>query len=178
MSSCGNNSKTKLKTKFNLQVTDTSGKCEIGETVGRKGMEENLIPVLSCEGACIKGEIARLAANKLGSKEGYHRSCHGEFLTVPGSNISKWTKNADKVVVIDGCFLKCHSRIMENMLEPGKLVVFDALSHHKKYADVFDIDAVCPEERNKLAESVTNWVYESLEGKRAEEKAETTTCCG
>lgn len=51
----------------------TSGKCPIGETIGRRGMDQSKIPVLSCEGACIRGEIARLAASMIAKEEPYGR---------------------------------------------------------------------------------------------------------
>ncbi len=31
--------------------------------------------------------------------------------------MDKWVKKADKVVLIDGCFLRCHGRIIEVLLE-------------------------------------------------------------
>lgn len=43
----------------------TNSSCPIGEIIGKKNISESNIPVLSCEGACIRGEIARLAANIL-----------------------------------------------------------------------------------------------------------------
>ena len=52
-------------TKFSIEVEDTKNRCPIGETVGNRNIAEGKIPVLSCEGACIRGEIARLAANMI-----------------------------------------------------------------------------------------------------------------
>ena len=52
-----------MKTKdFSLNVTGTNAVCPVGETTGRDNINTGAIPVLSCEGACIRGEIARLAA--------------------------------------------------------------------------------------------------------------------
>jgi hypothetical protein len=45
---------------FAVAVRETDGRCPIGETVGKRNIERKLIPVLSCEGGCIRGEIARL----------------------------------------------------------------------------------------------------------------------
>ena len=56
--------------------------------------------------------------------------------------MAHWTKKADKVVLIDGCFLRCHSRILENLVDKEKLIQFDALSIYKRYTDRFDIDSV------------------------------------
>ena len=46
--------------KFTLEIQTTDKKCPIGETTGKENLKNNKIPVLSCEGACIRGEIANL----------------------------------------------------------------------------------------------------------------------
>jgi uncharacterized metal-binding protein len=125
-------------------------------------MDEGKIPVISCEGGCIRGEIARLAANIVAKNEPFRRSCHGELFTVPDSAIAQWTKNADKVVVVDGCYLHCHGRILKNIIDEDALVVFDALSHYNKYSDLFDIDEVPEAERNRVAQNVASWVLANL----------------
>jgi len=140
----------------------TNSSCPIGEIIGKKNSSESNIPVLSCEGACIRGEIARLAANNVSKEQGYGRGCHGELITVPESAISQWIKNAEKVVLIDGCFLRCHGRIIENIIDKEKLIQFDALSHYKRYTDIFDYDDVPEEERKEVAQSVSDWVLENL----------------
>jgi len=40
---------------FSIKIEDTKDRCPIGETVGERNIAENKIPVLSCEGACIRG---------------------------------------------------------------------------------------------------------------------------
>jgi len=149
---------------FTQAITATKGKCPVGETVGRRGMEQSKIPVLSCEGACIRGEIARLAANMVAKEEPYARGCHGEFMTVPDSSISQWIKSAEKVVLIDGCFLRCHGRMLENVLREDQLIQFDALAVYKKYTDIFDIDDVPEAERVEAARQVADSVLNRLNG--------------
>lgn len=150
------------KSDFSLKVTKTKNKCPIGEKTGRKNLNDGKVPVFSCEGGCIRGEIARLAANIVAKIEPYRRGCHGELFAVPGSAMADWVKKAKKVVLIDGCFLRCHGRIVEHMIDKNKLVQFDALSHYKKYTDLFDIDAVPEKERKEVAGDVAEWVLESL----------------
>jgi uncharacterized metal-binding protein len=48
-------------------------------------------------------------------------------MTVQDSAIARWIKTAEKVVLIDGCFLRCHGCIIETMINADKLVQFDAL---------------------------------------------------
>jgi uncharacterized metal-binding protein len=61
--------------------------------------------------------------------EPYWRGCHGELFAVPDSAMYKWTRESDQVVVIDGCFLRCHGRIVENIVDEEHLIQFDAQSH-------------------------------------------------
>ncbi|MEJ2156491.1 MAG: putative zinc-binding protein [Desulfobacteraceae bacterium] len=149
--------------KQSIQLTTTKAVCPVGEATGNKNINESKIPVLSCEGACIRGEIARLAAGIVSREERYGRGCHGELITVPDSAISRWIRTADKVVLIDGCFLRCHGRILENIIGKEKLVQFDALSHYNRYTDIFDYEDVPEAERKEVAQSVADWVIDSLE---------------
>ena len=151
-----------LNTNRAVKFNPTMGSCPIGEITGEKNMSRSKIPVLSCEGACIRGEIARVAANIVSKEQAYGRGCHGELITVPDSAIAQWINSAEKVVLIDGCFLRCHGRIFENILDNKKLIQFDALSHYKKYTDIFDYDDVPEEERKEVAQSVADWVMDSL----------------
>ena len=130
--------------------------------MGARNEAEGKIPVLSCEGGCIRGEIARLAANMVAKEEPYARGCHGELLTVPESAIAKGSRGAEKVVLIDGCFLRCHGRLLENIVGKDRLVQFDALSIYRKYTDLFDIDDVPEEERKQVAREVADKVLALL----------------
>ena len=145
-----------------LDITATSGTCAVGETLGKECAAKGKIPVLSCEGACIRGEIARQAANLVAKEKPYQRACHGELFAVPNSAIAQWVKQAEQVVLIDGCFLRCHGRILENMIPKERLIQFDALAHYKRYTDVFEIDAVPAAEREQTARDVAAWVLAGL----------------
>ncbi len=169
---------------FVLTVGETEGHCPIGEIVGRKNSASKKIPVFSCEGACIRGEIARRAANLVARNDPYRRGCHGELITVPKSAIASWSLTAEKAILIDGCFLRCHGRIMENLFDKDKLIQFDALSHYKKYNEIFDMDEVPEDEKRAVAASVTDWVLKSLQGLEKGQPITTTpttcssNCCG
>lgn len=148
---------------FTLTINATKAICPVGQEYGKRNIEDGKIPVLSCEGACIRGEIARLAANMVAKKDPYRRACHGELFTIPNSAIAKWVKESGKVVVIDGCFLRCHGRILEPLLGKDSLLQFDAYSHYKKYSDRFDIDSVPVDEVVETASDVADWVTGELE---------------
>lgn len=152
----------KTNNTFALEVTSIDKVCAAGEAFGRKYQAEGKIPVFSCEGGCIKGEIARLAANLVAKEEPYARACHGELFSVPQSDLAKWVREADKVVVIDGCSLFCHGRIAKNILGRDQLVIFDALSIHKKYAGLMDVDDVPEAERKQTARELADRILADL----------------
>jgi uncharacterized metal-binding protein len=147
---------------FEIEVEPTTGLCPAGETYAKQQMEEQRIPVLSCEGPCIRGEIARQAANRIGKEAPFSRACQGEAMTVPDSAMARWVREAKQVVVVDGCFLRCQARMMRRMVRPDQLVEIDALPLYRKYVDRFEIDSVPEAERNAAADEVAQSVLEKL----------------
>lgn len=168
---------------FTLDVPGTIGRCAVGERVAEQNSAEGKTPVLSCEGACIRGEIARIAANLVAQEAPYRRACHGELLAVPQSAMHRWVREAGEVVLIDGCFLRCQGRLMDGLVEKSRLRAFDAVSHHKKYSDIFDMDAVPADERRAVARDVADWVLSELRQQSTEEPETgggeaVSGCCG
>jgi hypothetical protein len=49
---------------LSLEVSKTGKTCPTGEIVGARNIEEGKIPVLSCEGACIRGEKTQKAGKE------------------------------------------------------------------------------------------------------------------
>ena len=163
---------------FQLTIEGTRAVCPIGEKYGNKCIAEGKIPVISCEGSCIRGEIARLAANVIAKHEPYRRGCHGEFLTAPHSAMAKWAGKARSVIVIDGCFMKCHGRILKNIIGEDRMIQFDALAIYKKYSDLMAIDDVPEPERRATAEYVASVILDALRtGAGTTITAASTPCC-
>lgn len=148
---------------FSLNVQGVKGSCPTGEAYAEQQLAAKSIPVLTCEGPCIRGEIARLAGN-LVAKEvpGLARACHAEAFFVPHSAMASWVKKADKAVMIDGCFLKCNGRVLKNLVREDKIVHIDALPLYKKYTDVFLMDDVPEEERKAVAREVADKIIAQL----------------
>ena len=150
---------------FNLEVQGMKAVCPLGEVIGAKMMAENKIPVISCEGGCFRGEIARMAAHLVGKQEPFMRGCHGEMFTAPTSAMTDWAKKAKKVIVIDGCFMKCHGRVMINIIGKENMIQFDALRIYNKgnkYTDIMLYDEVSEKERRQLAQQVADKVLSEL----------------
>jgi uncharacterized metal-binding protein len=153
---------------FSLRVQGVKGFCPAGEIYAKQQMEKKTVPVLSCEGPCIRGEIARLAANFVTQDvPSLARACHAETFFVPHSSMARWIKAAEKSVMIDGCFLKCHGRVLTELVGEEKVIQIDALPFYKKYTDIFLMEDVPEEERKAVARQVADKIIAKLTQERA-----------
>jgi uncharacterized metal-binding protein len=148
---------------FSLAVDSVEGVCPAGEVYAKRQIAENKIPVFSCEGPCIRGEIARQAANLVAKEvSSLARACHAETFFVPHSSMTRWIKEAERTVVIDGCFLKCHGRVLKNLIGEERVIHIDALALYKKYTDVFLVDDIPGEERKQVTRQVADKIISIL----------------
>lgn len=144
---------------FHISVGKVSGNCKAGEDWSVDAIKKNKIPVLSCEGPCIKGEIARRAAGILpGQDSRFKRACHGETFYVPYSSMAKWVKSSSTVIMIDGCFLSCHGRVLKNIVKSKKILHINAHSIHKKHGNDFAIGEILDTDLNELASQVVETI--------------------
>ena len=158
---------------FSVAVEGVRGFCPAGEAYAMRNLKDRKIPVLSCEGPCIRGDIARRAADLVAKDvPTYARACHGETFFVPHSAMARWVQAADKSIMIDGCFLKCHGRVLGQLIGEEKMVHIDALPLHKKYSDIFSMDDVPEAERQAVARQVADEIIAMLrkEGSTAAER--------
>ncbi len=98
----------------------------------------------------------------MSEEEPYARSCFAETLLGPHSTMADWVKDADRVVMIDGCFLKCLGRVLENFVDEEKIIHIDALPLHKRYGDVFLYTDVPEAEREEVAAQVADKILAQL----------------
>ncbi len=157
---------------FSLEVDGVSGVCPAGERHAKKNIAEEKIPVFSCEGPCIRGEIDRLADNMVAEEKTYARRCYAETFIVPHSSMTRWMRETEKVVIIDGCFLKCHGRVFKNLIDEEKMIHIDILPLHKKYGDVFLYTDIPEEERTAVARQVADKILAMLKKDVAPLRAE------
>ena len=68
----------KVTEDFTLQVDGVKGVCPAGEAWAEEKILQKKIPVLACEGPCVRGDIARRAANMVGEEEPFARACYAE----------------------------------------------------------------------------------------------------
>lgn len=150
---------------FSLTVEGVKGSCPAGELYAKQQIERKTIPVLSCEGPCIRGDIARLAANYITQDvPSLARACHAEAFFVPHSSMLQWIKGAEKSLMIDGCFLKCHGRVLKQLIGEEHMIHIEALPLYRKYTDIFLMDDVAEDERKAVAREVADKIIAKLKG--------------
>lgn len=149
---------------FSLAVQGVRGSCPAGEDYAKKQIAAKKIPVLSCEGPCIRGEIARLVANLLSQEvPSLARACHAESFLVPHSSMARWVKSARTSIMVDGCFLKCHGRVLKRLIGEERVIHIDALPMYQEYTDVFLMEDVPEDERKAVARQVADKIIAKLE---------------
>jgi uncharacterized metal-binding protein len=153
---------TKGTADFTLQVDGVKGICPAGERWAEEHLTDKRIPVLACEGPCVRGDIARLAANLVAQEAPFARACFLEAVFVPYSAMARWVKQADQVVMIDGCFLQCVGRVLNHQVEPEKITHIDALPLYNKYTDLFAMEDVPEAERRETAQQVAKQILAAL----------------
>ena len=90
------------------------------------------------------------------------RACHAEAFFVPHSMMASWLKSSEKIVMIDGCFLKCHGRVLKKLVPEERVVHIDALALYNKYTKSFLMDDVPKEERKAVARQVADKIKTRL----------------
>lgn len=124
--------------------------------------------IMACEGACVKGEIARVAANILAyrlEKETAVRICLGDAAT-GNSGFTELVQRAPQVIAIEGCPLQCGKTILKQRipeLKPKVVVATQLYDYDKRLFEIFDMS---PEEiqthAQKVAEIVREKFYNNL----------------
>ncbi len=115
-------------------ATSTAG-CGLCEAYAAQEAQKPIV-VMSCEGACLRGELARVAANHLCddlAPEQTARLCLGGAFT-KDTGQRNLARRASRLVAIEGCPVLCATRMMQAVvpgLEPEvflipKLTQFDA----------------------------------------------------
>jgi hypothetical protein len=77
--------------------------------------------------------------------------------------MARWVKHADQAIMIDGCFLKCHGRVLKALIPEEKVIhIIDALPLYKKYTDIFSMEDVPEDERKAVARQVADRIIADL----------------
>lgn len=96
-----------------VRIEKTRNTCSLCEEHAKRQAQKPIV-VMSCEGACLRGEISRQAANHLChvlAPENTVRLCLGSAFTKDGGQRAL-VRGAKRVIALDGCLVRCASRMM------------------------------------------------------------------
>lgn len=136
------------------------------------------VAVMCCEGACLRGEIARQAANILCHSllpEQTVRVCLGGAFT-KNTGQRGLVRNAPRLLAVEGCSISCATRMMHGVIEGLKpeTIITDAMIDFDR--NLFGIEEM-PEARiRELARSVAEQLARRLAGN--ESPCSARSCCG
>jgi len=169
--------------KLNVQVLDRG--CAAGDAYAAKhDGGEPKAAVVSCEGACIKGEVARRAANLVAHElapERAVRICHGGGFLLTQGGMRKLVEAAEQVIVVDGCPLVCGTRLATAAFPEKNLDVVVANTLYEGDDELFGVNELAGEEINAWARNVANQVvakHLTGDGLRGEATARDACCAG
>lgn len=101
--------------------------------------------VIACEGACIKGEVARSAANLLAyrlERDRAVRICLGDAATAD-SGMLTLVERAPEVIAVEGCPLHCGTAILHTRVPGLATTIIDASRlfeyDRSRYFEVLDM---------------------------------------
>jgi len=146
-----------------IRLVKTKNICPMCEDYAKEQVEKPVV-VMSCEGACLRGEISRRAANHICHDllpEKTVRLCLGGAFTKDGGQ-RNLVKNAQRVVALEGCFIKCASRMMKGVVEDlePEIIMTDNLFDFD--TDLFGINEMSEEDIKANAQIVANKIAEMI----------------
>ncbi len=144
-----------------IQVSRPDGGCELGDGYARKHLPSPAkTAVLACEGMCLRGDVARRAANLIAHElvpERAVRVCHGGLLETR-SGMRDLVERADRVLLLDGCGLACGTRLLKGAMPGVKPVVVFSDRLFKSDAVAFGVEEVPEAEIKGYAREVAEKV--------------------
>ena len=145
---------------LNVQMLDRG--CAAGDAYAAKHVTgEPKAAVVSCEGACIKGEVARRAANLVAHELAPKRSvriCHGGGFLLTQGGMRKLVEQAEQVIVVDGCPLVCGTRLARAAFPEKELDVVVANALYEGDDALFGVNELADKEINATVRDVANQI--------------------
>lgn len=161
---CGTESKEQKGRDYEtVRIEKTSNVCPMCEDYAKKQASKP-VAIMSCEGACLRGEVARRAANLIChslAPEKTVRICLGGAFTKDTGQRNLVGK-AKRVIALEGCFINCSSRMMKSViseLEP-EVIVADKLYDFDR--SLFGIDEMSEDQIKMHSNEVAKRIVDSI----------------
>ncbi|HKZ17827.1 MAG TPA: putative zinc-binding protein [Geobacteraceae bacterium] len=162
--SCGPTGKTEANDGYEVvRIEKTKNSCRLCEDYAER-QKSKPVAVMSCEGACLRGEVARRAANILChslAPEKTVRICLGSALT-KDTGQRALARNAARLIALEGCIINCSSRMMNGAIDglTPEVIVADRLYDFDR--KMFGIEEMPPEQIQAHAHAVAQKIADSL----------------
>lgn len=161
---CGSGGEVDVNGEYeSVRIEITKNTCPMCEDYAKKQASKP-VAIMCCEGACLRGEVARQAANLICDSlapDKTARICLGGAFT-KDTGQRNLVRNAKRVIALEGCFIQCSSRMMKgviNGLEPEVIIVDRLYDFDKK---LFGVDEVTGEQVKIYAQEAAKKVVEKL----------------
>lgn len=162
--SCGPAGKAEANAGYEvMRIEKTKNSCRLCEDYAERQKSKPVV-VMSCEGACLRGEVARQAANILChslAPEKTARICLGSAFT-KDTGQRALVRNAPRLIALEGCVINCSSRMMNGAIEglTPEIIVADRLYDFDRR--MFGIEEMPPEQIQAHAHAVAQKIADTL----------------
>jgi len=146
-----------------VHIRKTQAGCGLCEDYAAREAHKPIV-VMACEGACLRGELARLTANFLCDEvlpERTARLCLGGAFT-KDTGQRNLARRAPKVIAIEGCPIECATRMLEGVLPDVQSEVFLIPNLTRFDSNLFSIREMPETERKDQAMKAARLVAGAL----------------
>ncbi len=161
---CGSGPETERSDEYEVvRIEKAKNNCPLCDDYAER-QKAKPVAVICCEGACLRGEVARQAANILChslAPEKTVRICLGGAFT-KDTGQRDLVRNADRVIALEGCFVNCSSRMMNGVIEglAPEVIIADRLYDFDR--KLFGVEEMPPEEIQAHARNVAQKIAATL----------------
>lgn len=145
------------------RIRKTEASCRVCDDYADR-QKTKPVAVMCCEGACLRGEVARQAANTLChvlAPEKTARICLGGAFT-KDTGQRDLVRQASKVIAVEGCGISCASRMMQGVMDGLKPEIVYADRLYDFDRSLFGADQMPPEEIAAHGRTVAEKLMKSL----------------
>ncbi len=146
-----------------VRIEKTKNSCRLCEDYAER-QKTKPVAVMSREGACLRGEVARRAANILChslAPEKTVRICLGSAFT-KDTGQRALVRNAPRLIALEGCFVNCSSRMMNGAVEGLNPEVINADRLYDFDRKLFGIEEMPSEQIEAHARIVARKIADTL----------------
>jgi uncharacterized metal-binding protein len=148
-----------------IKIEKTKNACSLCEDFADAKIKEQVpYAILSCEGACLRGEVSRQTANLICYSlmpDKASRICLGGAFT-KDSGQRNLVRNAQRIIALEGCFIECASRMMKGVIDDLKpeVIIVDRLYDFDR--NLFGLNEVTEQQIKEYAQTAANKIVEKI----------------